>query len=672
MHHPISSTRTPDRVNITFIAAVHVAAVAAVVYSALIGVGWVSVALAVVWYWCSGLSITGGYHRLFSHRSYRSAAPLRAFYLLFGAAAFQNSAINWASDHRRHHAHTDEDEDPYDARQGLWWSHIGWVLYKDPLRDYANVRDLFRDRLVALQHRYSLVLAPLMGWAVPAAIASAWGDALGGFLWVGCIRLVAQYHSTFSINSIAHRFGRQPYATSTSARDSGVVALVTLGEGYHNFHHRFPSDYRNGIGPLSFDPTKWVVGALSKMGATWDLKRVAPEAIERARRETATAERPPARVRGSRSTVEALLARAGIAIDGPNPWDIQVHDERFFQRLLAQADLGFGESYMDGDWNSDRLDECAARLFRADLDRHVPRRLADLVNVAVARVFTRQSPARVRRHVAPHYDLGNDLFVKMLDTRFMAYTCGYWRGGAQTLEEAQEAKLDLICRKLDLRPGMRVLDIGCGWGGFAKYAAETRGVSVKGVTLSREQAELGTARCAGLPVELAVQDYRDVTGQFDRVVSIGCLEHIGHKNHRRFFEVVRARLADGGHAVVHFIGVGRTEYRAGRFLDKYVFPLVNLPSVAQIGQAIDGLFILDDVQNIGADYDRTLMEWNARFQQAWPELKDRYGSLLGGRFKRMFEFYLLVSAGFARSRRAQVWHMVLTPPGLPQPACRHS
>jgi cyclopropane-fatty-acyl-phospholipid synthase len=296
----------------------------------------------------------------------------------------------------------------------------------------------------------------------------------------------------------------------------------------------------------------------------------------------------------------------------------------------------------------------------------------DTVNALIARVVTRQTRGSVFRHVASHYELGNDLFEAILDKRHMAYSCGYWRGGARTLEEAQEAKLDLVCRKLTLERGMHVLDIGCGWGGFARFAAQHYSVSVTGVTLSPEQATLGSVRARGLPVNLHVQDYRDVTGRFDRVVSIGCLEHVGHRNHRRFFEVVRSRLAQGGYALVHSIGVCRTQYRVGRFLDTYVFPRVNLPSMAQIGAAIDGLFVLDDVHNIGTDYDRTAMEWNDRFQRAWPDLECRYGRLLGGRFKRMFEFYLLTTAGFIRSRHLQVWQMVLTPPGAPQPASRCS
>ncbi len=375
---------------------------------------------------------------------------------------------------------------------------------------------------------------------------------------------------------------------------------------------------------------------------------------------------------GYERTVRELLAVADVEIDGGRPWDIRVHDDAFYRRILAAGSLGLGESYMDGQWDCDRLDELSARLNRARLERHVRRRVSRVAQVLRARLVTRWSRDQVMRRVAPHYDLGNDLFEKMLDHEHMAYTCAYWRRGAETLEQAQTDKLALVAEKIGLERGMKVLDVGCGWGPFARFAAAEYGAEVVGVTLSREQAELGNARAAGLPVEIRVQDYRDVTGSFDRVVSIGCLEHVGHRQHGAFFRQVHDRLSPDGVALVHVIGSGESQFLVGGFIDRYVFPLVNLPSIAQIGRAIDGLLVLEDLHNIGPDYDRTLMEWNRRFQAAWPELEPRYGSLLGGRFKRMFEFYLLGCAGFSRARGHHVWQMVFTRNALPQPDCRVS
>jgi stearoyl-CoA desaturase (delta-9 desaturase) len=263
-------------------AALHVAAAASLVWAVVYPPAWQNVALGFLLYWFSGLSITGGYHRFFAHRSYRCSQIVAAFYLLFGAAAVQNSALTWASDHRRHHAHTDADDDPYDARQGLWWSHIGWVLYDDPMRDYSNVWDLMNNGLVAFQHRFYTMISITMGGILPALVACAWNDPLGGFLWGGCIRIVGQYHSTFAINSVAHRFGCRPYSTETSARDNVWVAFLTMGEGYHNFHHQFPSDYRNGVRWFDFDPTKWLVSVLARVGLASDLKRTPVGAIQRA------------------------------------------------------------------------------------------------------------------------------------------------------------------------------------------------------------------------------------------------------------------------------------------------------------------------------------------------------------------------------------------------------
>jgi stearoyl-CoA desaturase (delta-9 desaturase) len=289
MHHATGQDREIDWVNTIFIASAHLAALCGLIYSLWVGVRWESVVLAIVWFLCAGLSITGGYHRLFSHKTYRAAWPLRLFYLLFGAAGVQNSVINWSSDHRRHHAVTDEDEDPYNSRKGFWWSHVGWVLFKDPIRDVSNVADLFKDPLVEFQHNYYIPLVGLMVGVVPAVIGMAWGDPLGAFIWAGMIRLVFQYHSTFSINSLAHMFGRRPYNADISARDNGIVALITLGEGYHNFHHQFPGDYRNGVRAWHFDPTKWIVKTLSWVRITRDLRKVSQQTIDRAKLQAATA-----------------------------------------------------------------------------------------------------------------------------------------------------------------------------------------------------------------------------------------------------------------------------------------------------------------------------------------------------------------------------------------------
>jgi cyclopropane-fatty-acyl-phospholipid synthase len=265
-----------------------------------------------------------------------------------------------------------------------------------------------------------------------------------------------------------------------------------------------------------------------------------------------------------------------------------------------------------------------------------------------------------------HYDIGNDLYRAMLDSR-MVYTCGYWKD-ARNLDEAQEAKLDLVCRKVGLKPGMKVLDLGCGWGSFARYAAERYGAEVVGVTVSKEQVELGNSLCSGLPVDIRLQDYRSVKGKFDRVVSIGIMEHVGYKNYRTYMEVVDHTLKDDGIGFFHTIG-GNVSVKIGNpWTTKYIFPNGQIPSIAQLGKAMEGLFVMEDWHNIGPDYDRTLMAWHESFEQSWPGLKDRYSE----RFRRMWRFYLLSSAGAFRSRSVQLWQVVMTKPGLRQPACRLS
>lgn len=271
--------------NLLFVSASHLVAVAAVLYLALVHFSWWTVLFGLLWIALCGVSITGGYHRLFSHQTYRAGTALRVFYLLFGAASVQNSALAWSAAHRAHHAHTDRDRDPYNIQRGFWWAHIGWVVCRphDDDGSLTNVGDLEADPLVRLQHRYYVPLAIVFGALLPAAIGLLWGDPIGALLVAGWLRLVLQWHATFSVNSFAHWIGRRPYCRTSTARDSMLVALMTMGEGYHNFHHRFQFDYRNGIRWYHFDPTKWWIWSAARLGLATGLRRVPAERVARAR-----------------------------------------------------------------------------------------------------------------------------------------------------------------------------------------------------------------------------------------------------------------------------------------------------------------------------------------------------------------------------------------------------
>jgi stearoyl-CoA desaturase (delta-9 desaturase) len=273
-----------DWLNCSFLLVVHVMSVVGIaLYASVLPWSWKTFALSWLWFACCGVSITGGYHRLFAHRSYRAHGGLKLFYLLFGAAGFQSSALNWSTDHRHHHGQTDTPEDPYTVKGGFWWAHIGWLLtHREKPRNFSNVGDLAADPLIMFQHRHCEMLGLLVGLLLPMAIASIWGDALGGLFFAGFVRLLVQYHATFSVNSVAHTIGTQPYSDANSSRDSVITAIITLGEGYHNFHHTFPGDYRNGVRAYQFDPTKWLVYALSWARITWDLRRVPRETILKA------------------------------------------------------------------------------------------------------------------------------------------------------------------------------------------------------------------------------------------------------------------------------------------------------------------------------------------------------------------------------------------------------
>ncbi|HDS1238387.1 cyclopropane fatty acyl phospholipid synthase [Pluralibacter gergoviae] len=349
-----------------------------------------------------------------------------------------------------------------------------------------------------------------------------------------------------------------------------------------------------------------------------------------------------------------MLNRAGITINGPAPSDIQVKNPLFFKRVLQEGSLGLGESYMDGWWECERLDIFFQKVLRAGLEDQLPHHLKDTLRIASARIFNLQSKKRAWIVGKEHYDLGNDLFTRMLDP-YMQYSCAYWKD-AQTLEQAQEAKLDLICRKLQLAPGMRVLDIGCGWGGLAYYMAKNYGVSVEGVTISAEQQKLAQQRCEGLDVKILLQDYRDLNEQFDRIVSVGMFEHVGPKNYATYFDVVDRNLKPDGLFLLHTIGSKKTDDNVDPWINKYIFPNGCLPSVRHIAVASEPHFVMEDWHNIGADYDTTLMAWQTRFLQSWPEIADNYSE----RFKRMFIYYLNACAGAFRARDIHLWQVVFS------------
>lgn len=356
--------------------------------------------------------------------------------------------------------------------------------------------------------------------------------------------------------------------------------------------------------------------------------------------------------------VEELLSAAGITINGSRACDIKVHNPALFKRILQEGSLGFGESYMDGWWDCERLDALFTRILQAGVDERLPKNLSDIARIAYARLFNRQSRKRAWQVGKEHYDIGNDLFRAMLDP-YMQYSCGYWKD-ADTLEQAQLAKLKMICEKLQLKPGMSLLDIGCGWGGLAQYAAENYGVSVHGVTISAEQQKLAQDRCTGLEVEILLQDYRDLNRQFDRIVSVGMFEHVGPKNYDTYFRVAARNLKPDGLFLLHTIGANQTNLHVDAWIDKYIFPNGCLPSVRHIAEASEGRFVMEDWHNIGADYDRTLMAWYENFKQAWPMLSEGYSE----RFERMFTYYLNACAGAFRSRDIQLWQVLFSPKGI--------
>ena len=367
-----------------------------------------------------------------------------------------------------------------------------------------------------------------------------------------------------------------------------------------------------------------------------------------------------------KDTAIRLLEGGGVTVNGPQPWDIQVYDDRLYARVFAEGTLGFGEAYMDGWWDSGDLDETMTRILSSDILSHIPRNLKTLKLGLQAKWTNRQNKRRAWIVGDQHYNLGNDLFAATFDSRLTG-SCGYWKDtdpamdSAQALDAAQDAKLDLICRKIGLREGQSVFDIGCGWGAFMGYAAEKYGARCSGVTISREQVAYIAERYSHLPVEARLMDYRDATGTYDHVVSMGMFEHVGPKNYRAYFETASRLLNNGGFFLLHTIGSNHSSGAIDPWMDKYIFENGVLPSVAQIGAAIEELFMVEDWHNFGADYDKTLVAWFRKFDSNWEGLKEKYDK----RFYRMWKYYLLACAGGFRARNIQLWQVVLAKRGVP-------
>ncbi|MFH1611725.1 MAG: cyclopropane fatty acyl phospholipid synthase [bacterium] len=358
-----------------------------------------------------------------------------------------------------------------------------------------------------------------------------------------------------------------------------------------------------------------------------------------------------------RKQIERLLSSTDITIDGNNPWDLHVHNKKLYRKVLAEGSLGLGKTYMNGWWDCDQLDVLIDKILRGNLQNKVKKNRKIILYTLAAIITNRQSTKRAFEVGEKHYDIGNDLYKAMLDKR-MVYTCGYWKN-ATTLDEAQEAKLDLVCRKLNLQPGQKILDIGCGWGSFVKYAAEHYGVTAVGITVSKEQIKLAKSICANLPIEIRLQDYREINEKFDHIVSLGMFEHVGYKNYKTFMQVACRCLKDNGLFLLHTIGGNKSTKNIDPWIDKYIFPNANLPSITQIGRSIENLFIMEDWHNLSTDYDKTLMAWHKNFTNNWNSIKDKYDD----EFYRMWNYYLLSCAGTFRARYSQVWQLVLSKNG---------
>ena len=361
--------------------------------------------------------------------------------------------------------------------------------------------------------------------------------------------------------------------------------------------------------------------------------------------------------------VKHVFSKAGVSFNGYNPWDIRVNNDIFFSKALSKGSLGFGESYMEGWWDCEQIDELICRLIKYGVDKKAIFKKSEFVKDLKSKFFNQQKKKNAFVVGEKHYDKGNELFKNMLDKR-MIYSCGYWKN-VSSLDEAQEAKLDLICKKIQLKEGMKILDVGCGWGGFLKFAAEKYNVQGLGITISKEQYDFAKESCKGLPVEFRLMDYRDLKKEkFDDVISIGMFEHVGYKNYRKFMKKISSLLKNDGLFLLHTIGTDESVSSTNAWINKYIFPNGMIPSPVQLTKSFEGIFKMEDFHNFGVDYDRTLMEWHKNFENYWQEKYGKNQDENDEIFYRMWKFYLLSCAGSFRARHIDLWQIVFNKEGV--------
>jgi len=339
----------------------------------------------------------------------------------------------------------------------------------------------------------------------------------------------------------------------------------------------------------------------------------------------------------------SILEKAGVPINSHEPWSIHVKNEKLWDRVASQHQLGLGEAYRDGWWECRAVDEMLTRLLTVDATSFLKPSIPLIASTLKSKLVNMQTKSKAAKNAKHHYNIGNDLYTRMLDSE-MAYSCGYWQS-AKTLDEAQIAKFDLICRKLKLEKGMTLLDIGSGWGGLLRHAVKNYGVIATGISPADQQIILAKEKSAGLDINFVQKDYRDLTGRFDRIVSVGMMEHVGPKNFREFFEKCHELLADDGIMLHHLITSTESQSNTDPFFNRYIFPGGVIPSPGQITAAAEKLFVLEDVHNFGPHYDTTLMHWFKNVNAKWSEIP-QYDL----RFKRMWNYYLLASAAGFRAR----------------------